>query len=327
MTVKTITHPVTGQTVKFGRRRPIARGPRLELKNYLTRALPPAPTMVDYSSAAMPSLSNVYVNDRLGCCTVSGVAHLVGVFTGNAGSCVTFSDDDIIKMYSAVSGYVPGKPSTDQGADEVTVLNYWQQSGIAGAHQINGWVMVDPSDVQEYKAAIWLFESLYFGIELPDAWISPFPSASGFTWDKAGAPDPQNGHCVVATGFTPDGVNICTWGMQGLMTDAAIQEYAAASAGGQLSCMLSLESIMKATQKAPSGFDWTQLVADLQAIGGVVTPQPNPPPPPPPAPNGSLTLQGAQDAVSAAISSGYALMTQGQAIATANAALAVYWGS
>lgn len=255
--------------MKLGRRRPIAKGPRLSLRNYLLKALPPPPATVDYRGRAFPALSQMYMNDTLGDCVIAGMAHVVGVLTSNAGDPMIYSNDQIVQLYSAIGGYVPGDPSTDNGCDELTALNYWQQTGApAGSHKIAGYVSVDPSDPEEVRTALWLFENLFFGLELPDAWINPFPSASGFIWGVAGAADPNNGHCVIGCGYTQGGVTIDTWGLAGVMTNAAIAQYCAEENGGALYSVLSSDAILAAHTKAPNGFDWTQLQADFQAIGG-----------------------------------------------------------
>lgn len=274
MPVKTATTH-QGHPRRFGRKRPVARFPQLRLKNYLTRGLPQPPQEVSYARAAMASLSNIYDNDRLGDCVIAGMAHVVGVLTGNAGTAYLYTDDEIIALYSAIGGYVPGDPNTDQGCDEQTALGYWENNGApAGSHQIAGWLAVDATNATEVRTAMWLFENLYFGMELPDAWINPIPSASGFTWDVAGDPDPNNGHCVVGVGYDPRGVTIATWGMTGLLTDAAIARYAAQPAQGELYTVVSQDGLISATGKTPAGFDWSQLIADFDSMGGSVpTPQ------------------------------------------------------
>jgi hypothetical protein len=224
----------------------------------------------------------MYCNDTLGDCVIAGMAHVVGVLTGNAGTKpFIYTKAQIIALYSAIGGYVPGEPSTDKGCDEQTALNYWENNGamaVNGAksgtntHRIAGWLAVNAADPVEYRTALWLFENLYFGIELPDKWISPMPSASGFTWNVAGAPDPDNGHCVVGAGYNAMGVAFDTWGMTGLMTDAAIGKYATQDAHGELYTVVSQDGINKATEKAPTGFDWSQLVADFDSMGGSVSP-------------------------------------------------------
>jgi hypothetical protein len=270
--VKTIHHPTTGRNVRFGRTRPVARGPRLNLGNYLTRKLPAPPPSADYSAPAATALANVYENDTLGDCVIAGMAHVVGVLTAGAGNEFVFNDDQITTLYSAIGGYVPNDPSTDQGCDEVTALNYWENNGApAGENQIAGWLAVNGNDPVEFRTALWLFENLYFGIELPDAWVNPMPSAPGFVWDAAGPPDQNNGHCVVGVGYTSEGVTIDTWGMLGLITNAAIAKYATPHAHGDLYTVISQEAISKASQKAPNGFDWSQLVADFDSMGGKVS--------------------------------------------------------
>ncbi len=272
----------SGRTYRLGRRRPVARGPRLSLKNYLMRSLPAPPAECAYTRGASKALSEVYENDTLGDCVIAGMAHVVGVLTGNSGTKpFVYNNQQIIELYSAIGGYVPGDPSTDQGCDEQTALNYWMQHGAwppntpapkgGDEHNIAGWVAVDATNPEEYRTAMWLFENLYFGLELPDKWITPAPSDSGFVWDVAGAPDPNNGHCVVGVGYTAQGVTIDSWGMTGTITDAAIAKYCVQSANGAIYTVVGMDAINKATEKAPSGLDWSQLVADFDSMGGNVT--------------------------------------------------------
>jgi hypothetical protein len=151
-------------------------------------------------------------------------------------------------------------------------LNYWENNGApVGSHKIAGWLAVDGTDAAEVRTALWLFENLYFGMELPDQWITPFPSASGFTWDAAGPPNPNNGHCVVGVGYTAQGVVIDSWGMTGLITDAAVAKYPITAANGALYTVVSQDGLNRASQKVPAGFDWSQLVADFDSMGGTVT--------------------------------------------------------
>jgi hypothetical protein len=309
--------------MKFGRRRPMPGAPKFRLKNYLRAALPTAPTSVDYTSPAASVLANVYKNDVLGDCVVAGAYHVVGVESGNAGDLFTATDAQILADYSAIGGYVPGQPSTDQGCDEQTALNYWTSTGFANGTKLLGYLAVDPSNLPEVQAACWLFENLYFGVELPNAWINPFPSSSGFTWDAAGEPVPENGHCFIGAGYSTSGVIIDTWGMLGTLTWAAVQKYCAQSAGGALYVMLSPDQLAKGSAKAPNGVAWADLLSDFDSIGGHV-PVPVPAPAPP---TGPATLANAQAWAAAGINAGAPLQTRDQAIAAANAALAKGWPS
>jgi len=268
MTVKILKHPSTGRIVRLGRRRPIARGPRLKLARYMPAIMPTIPANTNYRGNAAAFLAQILANDRLGDCTAAGAFHIDGLLLGNAGQPITFTEDDAVKFYSATTGYVPGDPSTDRGGDEVTVLNYWRQYGLVGNdHKISAWVSVDAANEQQVRLAMYLFENLYFGVELPDAWVNPFPSGNGFTWDVAGDPDPENGHSFVGIDLEEGGILIDTWGMIGTMTQAAIGRYASSSDGsGELYAVLSQDAINRATAKSPTGFDFAQLQADIAAF-------------------------------------------------------------
>lgn len=255
---------------KLGRNRPEPQPTApLAFGDYLTAAaLPAPPPSVFYGPKAAPVLSEMLGNDQVGNCVEAGMLHAVGVWEDNAGRPTTFTTAQAIALYSAITGYDPKDPSTDQGTDEITAFKFWQRAGIVnGQHKILGWAKVDGLNKAEVMTALWLFENLVFGVELPDAWVNPFPSSNNFIWDAAGAPNPQQGHCFVGHGYTAQGVRIATWGMRGLLTWAAVEKYATTMGSGELYAVLSADALATATGKAPNGFDAAQLAADLQAIG------------------------------------------------------------
>lgn len=253
---------------KLGRNRPPFKR-KMCLHDYRTAIpIPPAPVTCDYSAKAAAPLSQVYLNDELGDCVIAGMAHLVGVFMGNAGAGqAIFPTQTIQSLYSAIGGYVPGDESTDNGCDERTAMQYWQETGFpAGQNQISGWLSIDGTNAARVRQALWLFENLVFGVELPDKWITPFPSAPGFLWDVAGGENPDNGHCFVGVGYDAQGVIVDSWGMLGKITWQAIVAYATATGSGELYTVLSPSVIAKAQAKAPNGFDWAQLQADFESF-------------------------------------------------------------
>jgi hypothetical protein len=281
-------HPFGVQNVALGRKRPAPGAHKLYLKNYLkTAVLPPAPASCSYTAKAANALSNMYLNDQLGDCVIAGGYHIVGTETGNAtGAPFVATSSQIIADYSAIGGYVPGDPSTDQGCDEQTAMNYWQSHGFADGTKISGWLAIDATNQTEIMQAMYLFENLLFGIELPDAWINPTPSASGFVWSD-GQPDPNNGHCVIGVGYNSTGVQIDTWGMIGTITWAAISHLCSSAGGGELYVLLTPDQVAKGQQTAPNGVAWSALIADFDSMGGnvpVPTPVPPTPVPVPPAP-------------------------------------------
>ena len=217
------------------------------------------------------------LNDRLGCCVVSAIGHLLGVFSANAlEPLIDLTDEQIKILYGMLSGYDENAPldtngnnPTDQGIDEVTALNFWQNFGAPkGSNEIAGWMQVNAANPIEVRTAIWLFENLLYGVDLPDAYIDPAPEESGFIWDVAGPSNPDNGHAFISAAYDESGCKIDTWAMEGTMTDAANSKYAVPAAGGALYTVFTYQSIIKATGKAQNGFAGASLVADFNAMGG-----------------------------------------------------------
>jgi hypothetical protein len=258
--------------MRFGRNRPTRPSPHKAMARYVSASTIQAPpASQDLSAAAIAGLMNIDGNDQLGDCTAAEYAHSINLWTANAGTLFLPTLDEVVAFYSACSGYVPGNPATDQGADELTVIDVAVKTGLAG-HQIVGAVAVDPTNETEVATAIWLFGCLSLCVELPDAWVNPIPSGPGFTWDVAGAPNPAQGHCVQLYGYDSLGVFVDTWGLVSAdtptrITWAALAQYGATSAGGSLYGMLSPDWDVKAS----NGFDADQLVADMAAYGSTLT--------------------------------------------------------
>jgi hypothetical protein len=256
-------------TFKFGRTRPKYTPPLLRFGNYLKQNLPIPPDSVNYIiPSVLSSLNMILDNDKIGDCTAAGAMHIENTFRANANSGLPFATtQQAINFYSDSTGYNPDDPTTDQGGNEIDVLNYWRQYGLFrdGTAKISAYLSIDATNQTELKAAIWLAENLYFGVELPDAWLKNFPG-NGFTWDVAGEPNPKHGHCFVGLGYDSKGVIIDSWGYIGKVTWAAIAKYADLQEGGQVFTVISQDIINKITGLAPTGLDYTQLVADIDSL-------------------------------------------------------------
>jgi len=67
--------------------------------------------------------------------------------------------------------------------------------------------------------------------------------------------------------------------LQGIVTNGQIKTRDAANGSrashGEVYTVVSQDGINKATQKAPNGFDWSQLIADFDSMGGSVSPPPS----------------------------------------------------
>src|SRR5215469_1917301 len=195
MSLKRVYVPSLRKIVKMGRRHPVARGPMLSLRRYIKRGRFSPPPTLDYGGPAATELAKIYLNDELGDCVIAAGYHMVAVATGNRERApFAVSDQQLIADYSAIGGYNPDAPvvpdpdhpgeminPTDQGCDEITALNYWCEKGFADGTSAVAWIAVDASDKSELMSALYLFENLFFAMDLPDKWVDPAPSSSGFT--------------------------------------------------------------------------------------------------------------------------------------------------
>jgi hypothetical protein len=285
MSLKEVLAPHLGHNVKLGGRVPSDPARKhLKLAHYLNLgALPAPPATCNYSAKAV-SLQNVYMNDQLGDCVIAGGYHVTGLETGNAGDGFVATNAQIVSDYSAIAGYVPGNPATDNGTDLPTAMDWWVKNQFADGTKLTAYVAVDATNKTEVMQAMYLFENLYIGMALPDAWINPFPSGNGFVWDD-GTPDTNNGHCIMAVGYDDQGLIVDSWGLIGHLTWAAVAHLCSAAGNGELYAMLTPDQLAKGQTVAPNGVAWSSIVADFDAMGGnVPVPPPPAPEPPPPAP-------------------------------------------
>ncbi len=175
-----------------------------------TAALPPAPVSVDWSGGI--KAWGVMRNDMLGDCTCAAVGHAIQTWTKNAGVEKTIPDSAVVGLYSAVSGYTPANPASDQGAVETDVLTYWLKHRVDG-HPLDGFVALQPKDIRDVKDAIWLFGGVYTGLALPvsaqaqDVWVVP---PQGLVGD--GAAGSWGGHAVYVVAYDSRGLTCITWG-------------------------------------------------------------------------------------------------------------------
>ena len=226
----------------------------LRLADYMTAELP-TPPQESFYQAKVPSWP-MYLNDSLGDCVCAAAGHMIEQWTAyGATPEVTPEDTQILTAYEQIGGYVPGDPSTDNGCDMLTACNYWRQTGIAG-HKIAAFISIDPTKLSELRTAIFLFGNVYLGIQLPvsaqgqEKWV-----VDGTTGNNA--PGSWGGHCIPLVGYNPNIFMCVTWGAELNMATDYPPTYA-----DEAYAILTHDWIKK-NGEAPSGFDLTQLQADL----------------------------------------------------------------
>jgi hypothetical protein len=247
--------------VKLGKK-PAVRDPRtLKLDNYLApRKLKPP-----YTYDVTKSVPNwpMFLNDKLGDCTCAAAAHQVEAWTAAHNAEAVLTDADVLTAYEAVSGYDPATGANDDGAVVLDVLKYWKATGVGG-HNIGAFAALAPRSPNT-NLALWLFDGVYVGIQLPLATRS-----MGMTWDlPAGqaltgdwAPGSWGGHAIIALAYNQGKKSrkVITWGQVATVSDRFWTAYV-----DEVWMILARDWVGPAGID-PEGFNVTELLADLRNI-------------------------------------------------------------
>lgn len=247
--------------VKLGKRPP-ARDPRtLRLTKYVDRSTLPTPPAQTARAATRHTPFQMFGNDKAGDCTIAGVGNLTEFWASLTGHGTPLTTDEVLAAYCDLTGYVPGDPSTDNGAVELDVLRAWRKTGIGG-HSVAAFAAVDLADEELFTAGAFLFDGLYIGVLLPTN------AQHQQVWDytpndaTAAVPGSWGGHCVVAVDYNATGPVYATWGALKQATwswhHAYCDEAWAVITGDQLGT----------NGHTAEGFDTAQLQADLCLITG-----------------------------------------------------------
>jgi hypothetical protein len=232
----------------------------LLLASYLTPALPAPPASFDLTSKV--TAWGMMDNDQIGDCTCAAAGHLIMEWTANAkGKMVTPTDKQIVTAYSAITGYNSTTGANDNGANEVDVLNYWRQTGIA-SHKIGAYMALEPSNHTHIMDSVYIFGGCYIGVQLPTSaqaqtqnhqpWSVP---PGGPTGD--GKPGSWGGHAIPVMAYDARGVTVVTWGALQVMTWSFWAAYC-----DEAYAILSTD-YLSGKRTTPQGFNLAQLQADL----------------------------------------------------------------
>lgn len=152
-------------------------------------------------------------------CAVAAAGHAEMLWGAKYGKPLAYpTTAQILDDYSKITGY-DGDPATDKGADLLTVLKYWQKTGIAG-QMIGAFAEILPPDIETLRWAIDSLGVAYVGLRLSVA--SAVPKVGGISSDFLASrcwykpttwQNPLYGHCVIYTGYGPGKTFTCvSWG-------------------------------------------------------------------------------------------------------------------
>ncbi len=241
---------------RFGKHPPKVDYRTLRFKDYLKATIAPPPASLtvlprvykDLGTTDPAKLFPMDGNDKLGDCTIAALAHAITTYRGLVGS-----KKDIMPSKTVVKLYMHLTGGVDSGLNELDVLNYWRQNGVAG-DQILAYAGVDPKNHVHVQQAIQLFGGVYLGFQVQENCQQEFDAHQPWT----PGPLTQDGHAVFAVGYDQNGLTVLTWGNTQQATWAWWDE-----------CVDEAYAILppeaKNTGFAP-GFDFAQLQSDMNDV-------------------------------------------------------------
>jgi hypothetical protein len=210
------------------------------------------------------SIVGMLGNDKAGCCVWSTFAHLVQTMQrGLGGKESRFTPESVLSDYSQATGYIPGKPETDQGTYMAKGAAYWRQNGVVDGdgvrHSITAYVDVK-LDPDELIQACFDLGGLALGLKLPVSAISQFKN--GERWTVPLKTDIAGGHAVALVGRNSSGnCVIATWDNVVAATPNFLREFA-----DEAVAYISLEYLDE-RGLSPRNYDRTELERRLAALG------------------------------------------------------------
>lgn len=234
---------------------------KLQFSAYLTKKLPAPPVAGGHQDKLNGVLLGMLGNDHYGDCVWAGAAHETILWNAEAAVFPTFTDASVLEAYTAVTGFNPADPNTDQGTDMQLAAKYRQTTGVLDAagkrHKVGAYLALTKGNKAEIMQAIFLFGAVGIGIEFPGSAMDQFNA--GQDWTVVKGASVEGGHYIPGISYDKDFVYVVTWGKIIRANWAFIKKYMDEG-------VVYLSEEMLLAGKSLEGFDLAQLQTDLAAI-------------------------------------------------------------
>ena len=199
-------------------------------------------------------------NDNYGDCVLAGAAHETMLWNAEAKHPVTFTDKDVLSDYTAITGFDPDDPNSDQGTDMQAAASYRRKTGMisqnGARHTVDAYLGIDTGDLTQLKSSIYLFSAAGVGIQFPESAMTQF--TKGKPWTVVKNSPIEGGHYIPAIGYDSCYIYVVTWGKIQKMAWSFYSKY-----NDESIAYLSLEYL---ATLSPEGFDLATLRNDLNAL-------------------------------------------------------------
>jgi len=167
-------------------------------------------------------------NDALNNCVIAGVDHVIA--RENA---IEHTNDPRPGLAIIESQYNYFSPNND-GCVMADVLQSWRSKGLfhhmpAGPNQISQYAPFDYGNTTELKQVIAYLGNAYLGIECPvsaqQQFVKQQQTGQLVPWTVVNGSSIDGGHCIVAVGYTAQGLLCVTWGDIVVVTWPFVAQY------------------------------------------------------------------------------------------------------
>jgi hypothetical protein len=250
---------------KLGKKAARPGAVRFKFTDYVNlNALPRPPQVFGHQGifGVIPSVG-MLGNDKYGDCCEAGAANETILWNAENGRNIAFSDESVLSDYSAITGFNPNDPSTDQGTDMAAIASYRRITGMTDAnnnkHKIDAYLALGVGNFLEMVYATYYFNAAGIGFMFPDYAMTQFNSGQPWRLEQGGAI--QGGHYVPCVGRDAHNYLICrSWGQDQRMSATFFH-----ALSDEAYAYVSLEALNTAGL-SPEGFNRAKLEADLAAL-------------------------------------------------------------
>jgi hypothetical protein len=202
-------------------------------------------------------------NDLYSNCVWAGAAHETMLATLQGGHPrARFTIKDVNSDYSAVTGFDPAHPLTDQGTDMLEAASYRRKTGILDAlgnrHTIDSYMALRVGDFDELIDAVYLTGGVGVGMHFPQSAFEQFDANQ--PWTVVPGSPIVGGHYVSVYDREKNG-NLCcvTFGR-----DQEITREFYEAMNDETCCYVNLERMVNAV--SPEAFDTDRLTTMLAQL-------------------------------------------------------------
>lgn len=233
---------------------------KFKLADYTTAALPKAPSK--YGHQSLEKSWGMLGNDQYGDCVWAGAGHEHMLWNLEGGRTYAVTTQNVLEGYSAVTGFNPNKPDTDQGTDMEEAAKWRRKIGLQDSsnkrHQVGAYLDLPVGNTDLIKQAAYLFSAVGLGIQFPDSAMDQFNA--GKPWSVKRGAQIDGGHYVPVVGYDSKYIYVITWGKVQPVTYAFVKKYMDEG-------IVYLDSeFLNGAGKSLEGFDLPTLQSDLNGL-------------------------------------------------------------